>query len=162
MGMVFGILNFPGSMFLIAPLLAGFVAGWLGGSGTKAGILTLVLPIIVLITIPLAFPSVDWTASTMPEVVGIGPINATMAALTNGLIRSTWGVASGLAAISSAISGVLTLIILIMIPILIVFGLGVTAILGFIGGKIGAVVRTSFAHHSDVTPIDQAPIPQPS
>ena len=117
--------------------------GYLGGSGTKAGILTLALPIIVMIAIPLAFPNVDWAASTMPEVEGVGPINATMAALTNGLIRSTWGIAHGLAAISSAIGGIITLIILIMIPILIAFGLALTAVLGFIGGKLGSTIARS-------------------
>lgn len=148
-------LNVPASVFLVAPLFAGFVGGFLGGSGSKAGILTLVLPIIVIITIPLAFPSVDWAASTMPEVEGIGPINATMAALTNGLIRSTWGFAHGLSAISSALGGIITLIILIMIPILIALGLAVTTVLGFLGGKIGRVTRTLYSSRAVDSHTDQ-------
>jgi hypothetical protein len=158
-GFLLGVLNVPGSVFLVAPLLAGFLAGYLGGSGTKAGLLTLVLPLIVMIAIPLAFPNVDWAASTMPEVEGIGPINATMAALTNGLIRSTWGIAHGLAAVSSAISGIITLIILIMIPILIAFGLALTAVLGFIGGKIGSVAKAFTASRTVATLTHQNQVP---
>jgi len=136
-----GFLSFPGPLFLAAPFLAGIIAGHLGGSGTKAGLLTLVLPITVMIMIPIVFPNVDWTASTIPEVKGIGVINGTMAALTNGLIRSSWGIANGLASISTAIGGIITLIILIMLPILIAIGLTLTAVLGFIGGKIGGVTK---------------------
>lgn len=143
-GFLLGVLNVPSAIFIFAPLVAGIIAGYLGGSGTKAGILTLLLPILVILAIPLVFPTVDWAASTMPEVNGVGPIGATLAALTNGLIHSTWSIAHGLAAITSALAGILVLILVIMIPILVAAGIAVTAVLGFIGGKIGGVTRGHF------------------
>lgn len=143
-GFISGVLNVPSAIFLLAPLFAGIIAGYIGGSGMKAGILTLLLPILVILTIPLVVPTVDWGASTMPQVSGVGPIDATLATLTNGLIRSTWSIAHGLATITSALAGILILILIIMIPIIIAVGIGVTAVLGFIGGKIGGTARGYF------------------
>jgi hypothetical protein len=155
-GFILGILNVPSAVFIFAPLLAGILAGYLRGNGAKAGVLTLLLPILVILTIPIVFPTVDWAASTMPEVEGVGPVGATLAALTNGLIRSTWSVAHGLAAITSALAGILVLILVIMIPILIAVGIVVTAILGFIGGKIGGVIHTYFLSRANVPTSSQS------
>ena len=162
-GFILGILNVPSAVFIFAPLLAGVLAGYLRGSGAKAGVLTLLLPLLVILTIPILFPTVDWAASTMPEVEGIGPVGATLAALTNGLISSTWSIAHGLAAITSALAGVLVLILVIMIPILVAVGIIVTAILGFIGGKIGGVTRKFVLSRSNrLTKSQSAIASQPS
>lgn len=149
-GFLLGILNVPSAVFILAPLLAGVLAGYLRGSGAKAGVLTLLLPILVILAIPLLFPTVDWAASTMPEVTGVGPVGATLAALSNGLIHSTWSIAHGLAAITSALAGILILILVIMIPIIVAVGIVVTAILGFIGGKIGGVTYKYLSSRSNV------------
>jgi hypothetical protein len=149
-GLILGILNVPSAVFIFAPLLAGVLAGYLRGSGAKAGVLTLLLPILVILAIPIVFPTVDWTASTMPEVEGIGPVGATLAALTNGLIRSSWSIAHGLAAITSALAGILVLILVIMIPILVAVGIVVSAFLGFIGGKIGGITHKYLLSRSNV------------
>ena len=156
-GFILGVLNVPSAVFIFAPLLAGVLAGYLRGSGAKAGVLTLILPMLVILTIPIIFPAVDWTASTMPEVDGIGPVGATLAALTNGLIRSTWSIAHGLAALTSALAGILLLILVIMIPILVAVGIVVTAILGFIGGKIGEVTHKHLLSRSN-QPIKSQPV----
>jgi hypothetical protein len=162
-GFILGILNVPSAVFIFAPLLAGILAGFLRGNGAKAGVLTLLLPILVILTIPIVFPTVDWAASTMPEVEGVGPVGGTLAALTNGLIRSTWSIAHGLAAITSALAGILVLILVIMIPILIAVGIVVTAILGFIGGKIGGVVHKYLLKRSNVpTKSEAVAVSQPS
>ena len=131
-------------MFLAAPLIGGFVAGFFKGSGTKAGILTLLLPVTMIIAMPLVFSNFNWTVSEMPVVTGVGPINATFAALSNGLIRSTWGVAHGFGALFTALGGILTIIVLILVPIMIGLGLVATAILGKIGGLIGGFSRNRF------------------
>lgn len=156
-GFILGVLNVPSAVFIFAPLLAGVLAGYLRGSGTKAGVLTLLLPILVILVIPIVFPTVDWTASTMPQVDGVGPIGATLATLTNGLIRSTWSIAHGLAAITSALAGILILILVIMIPILIAVGIAVTAVLGFIGGKIGGVTQRYLHSRSNMLPKSPPP-----
>lgn len=156
-GFLLGVLNVPSAVFIFAPLLAGVLAGYLKGSGTKAGVLTLLLPILVILAIPLVFPTVDWAASTMPQVNGVGPVGATLATLTNGLIRSTWSIAHGLAALTSALAGILILILVIMIPILVAVGIAVTAILGFIGGKIGGVTQRYLHSRSNVPPKSQLP-----
>ena len=155
-GFILGILNIPSAVFIFAPLLAGMLAGYLRGSGAKAGVLTLLLPILVILIIPIMFPTVDWAASTMPEVEGVGPVGATLAALTNGLIRSTWSIAHGLAAITSALAGILVLILVIMIPILVAVGIVVTAILGFIGGKIGGIIHKYLLSRSPVPATSQS------
>jgi hypothetical protein len=156
-GFILGILNVPSAVFIFAPLLAGALAGYLRGSGAKAGVLTLLLPILVILTIPIVFPTVDWAASTMPEVEGVGPIGATLATLTNGLISSTWSIAHGLAAITSALAGILVIILVIMIPILVAVGIVVTAILGFIGGKIGGAIKKYLLSRSHVPTTSQSP-----
>ena len=99
--------------------------------------MTLLLPMAGIIAMPLVIPNFDWTVSEMPVVTGIGPINATFAALSNGLIRSTWGIAHGFA----ALGGILSIIILILIPIIMGVGFVATVILGTIGGLIGRFTR---------------------
>ena len=156
-GFILGLLNVPSAVFIFAPLLAGVLAGYLRGSGAKAGVLTLLLPILVILTIPIVFPTVDWAASTIPEVEGVGPFGATLAALTNGLITSTWSIAHGLAAITSALAGILIIILVIMIPILVAVGIVVTAILGFIGGKIGGATHRYLLSRSNVPTTSKSP-----
>lgn len=136
-GFLLGAIDSSKPLFFSAPFIAGFVAGFLKGNGWKAGILTLLLPITMIIAMPLVIPNFDWTSSEMPVVTGIGPINATFAALSNGLIRSTWGIAHGFA----ALGGILAIIVLILIPIMIGVGLIVTAILGTIGAIVGRFTR---------------------
>ncbi|MCK4953466.1 hypothetical protein KAS14_06760 [Candidatus Bathyarchaeota archaeon] len=57
--------------------------------------------------------------------------------MSNGLIRSTWGIAHGLA----ALGGILAIIVLILIPIIMGVGFIATAILGTIEGLIGRFTR---------------------
>jgi F0F1-type ATP synthase assembly protein I len=134
--------SFP--LFLIAPLIAGLVSGFLKGSGAKAGFLTLIFPVVAILFVSLVTPNLDWTATERPVVTGIGPINATFAALTNGILSSTWGIASGFAALTSALGGILSILILILIPVMIAMTLGATLISGLVGGLIGKFIRNRF------------------
>lgn len=162
-GYILGILNVPIAIFIFAPLLAGVLAGYLRGVGAKAGVLTLLLPILMILTIPIVFPTIDLAASTMPEIEGIEPVGSTLAVLTNGLIHSTWNIAHELVAVATALAGILGLILVIMIPILVSVGMVVTTILGFIGGKIDGVTHNYFLSCSNVpTKSQSTTVSQPS
>ena len=137
-GLVLGLINAPPPMLLAAPFVAGVVAGSVK-NGAKAGILTLILPLLIVLPVSLTSARSGTSLPERPVATGIGIVDATFAALTNGLLGSVWGVMGGFGALFAGLGQVITLLVLVSIIVMVGVGLLACVVAGAAGGFLGSM-----------------------
>ncbi len=83
--LIIGVSGAPLILLLLAPFAAGLLSGSIG-NGAKAGILSVIFAILLLVPTSLMLPVQN--ANLPSDVSGAGIVGGTLAALTNGLLGS--------------------------------------------------------------------------
>ncbi|MDQ1281232.1 MAG: hypothetical protein QG670_2496 [Thermoproteota archaeon] len=138
LGLVLYLLNANFWFFLLVPFTAGVVAEK-AGSGAKAGILTLLITVILIIPLANLTPPNVGGMPSFNESEGVG-VGAVFAALGNSIGSSASVIMGGFGALFQALGTIIFFIILIVLVVMFAVGLFVTAILGAVGGAAGGVV----------------------
>lgn len=135
---ILGICGAPLILLLLAPFVAGLLAGSVG-NGAKAGILSVIFSILVLVPVSIMLPtqSVDLPSAAS----GVGIVGGTFAALTNGLLGSARATMGGFAALFSQLGQILIVLVLVSLVLVVGVAMIASAIVGAIGGLVGKPLR---------------------
>ena len=136
--LIIGVSGAPLILLLLAPFAAGLLSGSIG-NGAKAGILSVIFAILLLVPTSLMLPVQN--ANLPSDVSGAGIVGGTLAALTNGLLGSARVTMSGFAALLSGLGQII--IVLVLLSLVLVAGVAMVAsvIVGAIGGLVGQTFR---------------------
>lgn len=137
-GLTVGLINAPFLTLLAAPFISGVVGGSVK-NGAKAGILTLVLGLLV--GVPASAALLSSGVLPRPNVSGVGIVDSTLAALTNGILGSAYATMGGFAALFSQLGQIMAFLALASIAFIAGVGMVASAIAGALGGLLGSIVK---------------------
>ena len=138
LSLILGVFGAPLILLLLAPFAAGLLAGSVG-NGAKAGILSVIFSVLLLVPTSLMLPVQN--VNLPSDVSGVGIVGGTFAALTNGLLGSARVTMSGFAALFSSLGQILMILVLLSLVLVAGVAMVASAIVGAIGGLVGQPLR---------------------